>query len=334
MKILDEEKGFYKFKFKDGIGYASSKYIKIIKGEIGLDEDDKIQNDHVKYVSTNYYSSLQEYIRLQMDANPTRYTYEEFEQYINPQYSNNQFQFLRLDKFRTVDLQGTDHILKGKGILNGQASGFINAAKKYNIDPLFLVCQSLHETGNGTSKLAKGVIIKEIADENKPKYNSSGDLIGYEMIPLKKPVTVYNLFGIGAKDNLPNFPNRALILGTTYAYKKGWTNVPNAIEGAAEFLAKNYVHSSKYNQNTLYKMRYNQDTVYMWHQYATTPWYAESIGTMMKQYRYIYTGGEFLFDTPVFIDYKLKSFLKLPQQIDKNKLSSNEVHVSVDEKNK
>ena len=45
------------------------------------------------------------------------------------------------------------------------------------------------------------------------------------MIKLSKPVTVYNLFGIGAYDNLPTFTNRALILGTTYAYNKGWTSV-------------------------------------------------------------------------------------------------------------
>ena len=46
------------------------------------------------------------------------------------------------------------------------------------------------------------------------------------MIKLSKPVTVYNLFGIGAKDNSSVFPNRALILGTTYAYNRGWRS-PN-----------------------------------------------------------------------------------------------------------
>ncbi len=51
------------------------------------------------------------------------------------------------------------------------------------------------------------------------------------MIPLSKPVTVYNLFGIGAKDNSSVFPNRALILGTTYAYNRGWTSIENAIKG-------------------------------------------------------------------------------------------------------
>ncbi|MGL5244685.1 MAG: SH3 domain-containing protein, partial [Sarcina sp.] len=177
IKILDEINGFYKFEFKNGFGYASSEYIKIIKDEIGVDDNDKVQGENVKYTNTNYYISLNDYIKLQMDANPIRYTYDEFEQYINPKSTNNQLQFLRLDKFRPVNLEGTEHVLRGKGILSGQSQGFINAAKEHNLDPLFLICQSLHETGNGTSTLAKGVTITEIADENKPKYNSSGDLI-------------------------------------------------------------------------------------------------------------------------------------------------------------
>ena len=120
------------------------------------------------------------------------------------------------------------------------------------------------------------------------------------MIKLSKPVTVYNLFGIGAKDNSSVFPNRALILGTTYAYNRGWTSIENAIKGAAEFVSLNYVHSSRYSQNTLYKMRYNQNVSNIWHQYATTPWYASIIADIMRSYQDLYLENNFTFDVPVF----------------------------------
>ena len=41
------------------------------------------------------------------------------------------------------------------------------------------------------------------ADENKPIKDSSGKIIDYERIQLDKPVTVYNLFGIGLGIMLP-----------------------------------------------------------------------------------------------------------------------------------
>ena len=296
VEILGEENGFYKINYKGQEAYASKNYINIFDGNSTVNPGLDIGNAS----KTNYGVSLNEYIKLQQRNNPSNYSYSEFEKYINPAKATNKLQFLRIDKFRSVNVSGLSSRLNNKGVLTGQGQAFVNAARAFNIDPLYLVAQCLHETGNGTSKLAKGVTITEIADESRPIYNGNGQLVGYHMIKLSKPVTVYNLFGIGAKDNSSVFPNRALILGTTYAYNRGWTSIENAIKGAAEFVSLNYVHSSRYNQNTLYKMRYNQNISNIWHQYATTPWYASSIADIMSSYQDLYLENNFTFDVPVF----------------------------------
>ena len=298
VEIIGEENGFYKITYKGQEAYASKKYIDIFDGNSNVNPGLDIENAS----KTNYGVPLNEYIKLQQRNNPSNYSYSEFEKYINPAKATNKLQFLRIDKFRSVNVSGLSSRLSNKGVLTGQGQAFVNAARAFNIDPLYLVAQCLHETGNGTSKLAKGVTITEIADENRPIYNGNGQLVGYHMIPLSKPVTVYNLFGIGAKDNSSVFPNRALILGTTYAYNRGWTSIENAIKGAAEFVSLNYVHSSRYGQNTLYKMRYNQNVSNIWHQYATTPWYASSIADIMSSYQDLYLENNFTFDVPVFAE--------------------------------
>ncbi|EOU1841121.1 SH3 domain-containing protein [Clostridium perfringens] len=296
VEIIGEENGFYKITYKGQEVYASKNYINIFNSNSNVNPGLDIGNAS----KTNYGVSLNEYIKLQQRNNPSNYSHSELEKHINPAKATNKLQFLRIDKFRSVNVSGLSSRLSNKGVLTGQGRAFINAAKAFNIDPIYLVSQCLHETGNGTSKLAKGVTITEIADESRPIYNGTGQLVGYHMIKLSKPVTVYNLFGIGAKDNSSVFPNRALILGTTYAYNRGWTSIENAIKGAAEFVSLNYVHSSRYSQNTLYKMRYNQNVSNIWHQYATTPWYASSIADIMRSYQDLYLENNFTFDVPVF----------------------------------
>ncbi|WP_288678990.1 SH3 domain-containing protein [uncultured Clostridium sp.] len=296
VEIIGEENGFYKITYKGQEAYASKNYINIFNSNSNVNPGLDIGNAS----KTNYGVSLNEYIKLQQRNNPSNYSHSELEKYINPAKATNKLQFLRIDKFRSVNVSGLISRLSNKGVLTGQGQAFINAAKAFNIDPIYLVSQCLHETGNGTSKLAKGVTITEIADESRPIYNGTGQLVGYHMIKLSKPITVYNLFGIGAKDNSSVFPNRALILGTTYAYNRGWTSIENAIKGAAEFVSLNYVHSSRYSQNTLYKMRYNQNVSNIWHQYATTPWYASSIADIMRSYQDLYLENNFTFDVPIF----------------------------------
>ncbi|GAA0382731.1 glucosaminidase domain-containing protein [Paenibacillus motobuensis] len=41
------------------------------------------------------------------------------------------------------------------GVLKGQGDAFVQAGKKYGIDPALLAAIAIHETGNGTSNAAK-----------------------------------------------------------------------------------------------------------------------------------------------------------------------------------
>lgn len=232
-------------------------------------------------------------------------------------------QFLRIDKFRDINVDLLNSKLQGEGVLEGQGQAIYNASKKNNIDPVYFISQSILETGHGKSTLAKGVTITEIVDTNKPITDADGNITGYEMIQLDKPTTVYNLYGIGAYDNLPTMPNRALVLGTTRAYKEGWTSVEKAIDGAASFVSNNYIHSSKYNQNTVYKFRFNPVKENVWHQYATDIGYADKIGSLMNQFKGVYTGGEFTFDIPSYASTSAYSL----RNIDSNKID--ETHLSI-----
>ncbi|MCR6516459.1 SH3 domain-containing protein [Clostridium sp. LY3-2] len=337
--IKGEKNGFYRIQtnsIKDG--YASKDYIKLSDGTEGGTSSDGNGSVNVDFngpvVHTNYSMTLDDYIKLQQSRVPS-YSYSYFEQYINPERATNRYQFLRIDRFRDIDVTGLNSYLSSKdaGVLKGTASAFRSAAKNHNIDPIYFVSQSIHETGYGKSKLAKGVQISEIANPDKPIYNSKGQLIGYEMIKLSKPTTVYNLFGIGAYDNSDVFPNRALIMGTTYAYNKGWTSIEKAIDGAAEFVSLNYVNSSKYEQNTLYKMRYMQDTANVWHQYATSPWYAQSIGSQMSELSNLYkSGNEYLYDVPKFSSSRAISFKSIPNNTisKKENLPQSQTHVPLE----
>ncbi|WP_297632765.1 SH3 domain-containing protein [uncultured Clostridium sp.] len=220
---------------------------------------------------------------------------------INPQNAATDLEFLRIDQFRNVNFNAVQNLLNGKGVFSGQAAAFIGAAKQYNLDPVYLMSQSALETGWGTSNFAQGITITQIANENEPIYEN-GVLVGYQMINLPAPVTVYDLFGIGAYNASAYFPNKTTILATTYAYNHGWTNVSNAIYGAAAFLSNNYVHNPDIAQNTPYEIRYiDAPADDIWHQYATDITYAEQIAGLMSQNKDLYSEGDvFNFAVPQF----------------------------------
>ena len=281
--------------------YAPANYLTTLNQDSGSnDSSSNVTTPEGNTVYTKYSYSLDEYVKVQYDKNP-KYSKSEYENYINP-LKCNKFEFLRIDTFRNLDVNKLNSMLSSQnaGVLIGKGQAFLDTAKKYNIDPLYFVAQSVHETGYGKSTLAKGVTITEIADVDRPIKDSNGNITGYVMIPLESPTTVYNLYGIGAQDNLPTMPNRALILGTTHAYKQGWTSIEKAIDGAGKFVSSNYVHSTKYKQNTIYKFRYNPSSTYIWHQYATTPWYSRDIAKFMDKYQDLYIDKNFTFDKPLF----------------------------------
>ena len=288
VSIIGHVNDFYKISYNDSYAYVHKDYVGV-KATSDL-------NGRVSYLTTEYSYSLTKFAQIQQSY--TSGTLQSITSYLNPNNPANVnylLQYLRIDQFRSFDVAGLNKELQNKGVLHNQGQIFYNASRYYNIDPIFFVSQSIHETNWGTSNLAKGITITEIADENKPIKDSSGKIIDYERIQLDKPVTVYNLFGIGARDHAPR------LLGTTYAYKKGWTTPEKAIFGAAEFISLNYINSPKYQQNTPFKIKYNQLSANQWHQYATTPWYAYEIGNYMHRFAYLYDDDqEFLLDIPVY----------------------------------
>ncbi|WHY33814.1 SPOR domain-containing protein [Cytobacillus firmus] len=191
--------------------------------------------------------------------------------YLNPNNfsidNKDYFQFLKLSKSANLNVsEVNDKILSGKGILAGKGQAFIEAANKYNINELYLISHSLLETGNGTSKLATGVV-----------YNGR---------------TVYNMYGYGAYDSC------ALECGAKKAYELGWFTPEAAIIGGAQFISSGYIYNTTFQQDTLYKMRWNP--VQTWHQYATDiGWAYKQVSSIHNLYLLLdnYT---LYYDVPVY----------------------------------
>ncbi|MGL4991965.1 MAG: SH3 domain-containing protein [Sarcina sp.] len=308
--ITGEANNFYRVKLGKTYGFISQSYV-TVNDNSNNDSNSGSQVDNnsnanqgsnisTSTINTDYPISLNDYVNLEYNNWPL-FSKQQFMDAINPQLIDNMFEFLSINKYRPVSLGGLNNLLNGNGVLSGQGQAFINACQEYNIDPVYFVNQSILETGYGQSRLAKGVTISQIAIQSQPIYNSQGQLVGYQMQQLPHPVTVYNLFGIGAYDNSAAFPNRALILGTTYAYTHGWTSVSAAIAGAADFVSSSYINNNYYAQNTVYKLRFSPQISSIWHQYCTNVWYAKELADLMKQNSNLYLPGDhFTYDVPTF----------------------------------
>ncbi len=156
---------------------------------------------------------------------------------------------------------------------------FIDAAKRYNVNEVYLLAHAAVESAWGCSKLAQGSVS------------------GYQ--------GYVNFYGIGAYDIDPNNGGAAL------AKQKGWSSPERAILGAAEWISKNYVNSNNAqagSQNTLYKMRWDvlraEKGLDPWHQYATSLTWATGIAnTMSSCYSYLglnMAGTGLSFDVPAY----------------------------------
>lgn len=251
-----------------------------------------------------YPYSLKKYAKIQYRRVP-RVSYSKYRSYLDPAKDKTAgFQFLRVDRYRNVDTGIFKRYYKyliedycremdirvRKSCLYNKANVFLKAAKKYNLDPVYLVSQTFLESAYGTSELACGNRIKKVARRGYPRTRSGKFLTK----KIKKSVKVYNLYGIKAYDNDP------FVGGTSYAYYHKWTSVTRAIYGAASYLSGNYIRG-RYHQNTIYKMRFSPTKRGLWHQYATAPYYAESIGLRMYWMSTCYAkSAKFLYDFPRF----------------------------------
>ncbi|QLY79091.1 Ig-like domain-containing protein [Clostridium intestinale] len=248
---------------------------KVVKIQaIGYDgsQDEVITKINVMHSTTTYISypnTFNSYIDIQMEKKPLiqdkytllwRYaTRDEVAYYMNPTSFVNdpigKYMFLKLNYSDGIQPYQLNNILKGKGVLEGKGEAFIEAGKRANVNPIYLVAHALLETGNGTSNLARGAIKidkihVEFGNENSEVKNVEAKAI-------------YNMYGIGALDK------GADLWGSEKAYSEGWFTVEDAIIGGAKWIGNGYINSSTYNQNTLYKMRWDFSNSTMWHQYAT-----------------------------------------------------------------
>ena len=254
-----------------------------------------------KTVYTDYAYSLADYANLQY-KNVPRVSLEKYLSLLDPSKDTTKnMKFLRVDEYRPVNEKAftdlyqsmIESYCKATGrapsasVLYGKADVILKSAKKYKIDPVFLTTQTFHESAYGTSHLASGVKISRVALSGYPRDNHGK----FVTKALKNTATVYNLYGIKAYDADP------LVGGTSYAYYNGWTTPAKAIEGAASYLASNYIHGS-YNQNTPFKIRFSfRDRI--WHQYATGPTYAEDLARYMITMAGVYSvKAKFTYDLP------------------------------------
>ncbi|MBU3804604.1 MAG: N-acetylglucosaminidase [Candidatus Cellulosilyticum pullistercoris] len=194
----------------------------------------------------------------------------EIKQYFEPTAKNltdYKFQFLSLAAPAGISEEDARAYLEDKGILKGQEATFIAAAEANHINEIYLMAHACLETGNGTSKLSKGVVYKG--------------------------TVVYNMFGIKAVDSDP------LGEGAAYAYKMGWTTPEKAIMGGAKFISDEYINNDVYKQDTLYEMRWNPASPGN-HQYATDVAWAAKQAIRMKKIYECFKDPEVIFDIPIY----------------------------------
>ena len=243
---------------------------------------------HEEYLDTQIGKTYPTMSDIKKYSNPKNYSLSNTEQ---------KYQFLKLDSYRNINISELNEYLNTLPVKSGQtaifknqAQAFISAAKKNNIDPIYLVAHTMLETGYGSSTLAQGVVVTK---------DSAGNSVS--------PTKVHNLYGIGAIDA------SAVESGAKVAYSLGWTSIPKAIEGAAKWIAtgvsanpsvglkesQGYIHSEKFtHQYTLYSMRW--DYIYGWHQYASDPQWAIKISRLMSQLSYMYEGAKLTFENIIY----------------------------------
>lgn len=229
--------------------------------------------------------------------------------YVNPNNfpkdSREYYQFLVLSEpAGTVASELNSQFLKGKGTLEGQGDAFIEAASKHGINELYLISHAIHETGNGSSKLARGI---EVGLNKDKKPEMVTDKNRKDLTKIKK---TYNMFGVQAVDACPEK------CGSEYAYEQGWFKPHDAIVGGAAFISENYIQNKDLPLNTLYKMRWNPESKeagVLGRQYAThVEWATIQARNLADMYNKL-SSYRARFDVPAFVSQPGKTSLPKPE---------------------
>jgi beta-N-acetylglucosaminidase len=271
--IQGESNGWYKITANGHTGWVSGSYVVLIGNiqtmptlsttieitgnnlRVRSTPVDGMELDHVYAGEVYTYQSIsaEGWYKITTKNGYTGWVSNDYAKRVNS-ISRGLYQFLILSGTSGISSSDLNTELSGKGILAGKGQAFLEAGRDNNINEIYLLSHALLETGNGTSVLANGVNVTVV-----------------DGAPVT-PMVVYNMFGIGARDE------DAVRLGAEYAYKQGWFTPEAAIIGGAKWIADAYINNASFRQDTLYKMRWNPATPGC-HQYAT------DIGWALKQTR-------------------------------------------------
>ncbi|WP_436513655.1 SH3 domain-containing protein [Clostridium thermobutyricum] len=301
VQVISRINGWYEIEFGGSVGYIRPDFVNTNGANIPTAKSVANKANTIT-VNANYPNTMKKYVAGELkefDAiHGNKLTKSQLESYskqlstaINPKAADTMFEFLEINKFRNVNVDELNTALENMGVFKGQGQAFVNAAKKYGMDPIYLLSQSILETNHGHSNFANGITIDSIQHITK---NKEGKIIKITNEKLSKPVTVYNFFGIGAYNSDPNY-------ALTYAYNHGWFTPADAIEGGAKMLHDDYLYN-EVKQVTPYEIRYiNGTNDQMWHQYSSDIQYAQTLGELIKQYSYLYNSNDtFTFGIPKF----------------------------------
>lgn len=197
------------------------------------------------------------------------------------------YEFMSLYGIQSVTAADINEMLTTCGVLTGQGQAVVDAAARYNINPVYLAAHMRVESGNGTSTLAKGVQVAA---------GTYTDFYG-RTVTVASSGTYYNFWGIHADDG------NWLADGSEYAASQNWNTVAAAIAGGAQWISRNYINNSQlntasfngyYDQPTLYEMRWDPEGTALHNargssEYATDLDWAFSIAQIMAQYSDIFT---------------------------------------------
>ncbi len=239
---------------------------------------------------TVYPYSLDQAVANQVACNSS-YTSAEYRSAMNPggvSYGSSGFnQFMRLDggysgvtasqidAFIEKNCLYQEKVTGRRSTLRGLGSAIVDVSKSTGVNEAYILAHAILESGWGCSVLA------------------TGNVVGYQ--------GYYNFFGIGAYDTDP------LNGGAALAKLNAWTTPALAIQGGAQWIAKNYI-TRAFNagagyyvrQNTLYKMRFAPGLNNTWHQYATSLTWPRSIASLISNV-YIYAGQKSVaYDVPLY----------------------------------
>lgn len=197
---------------------------------------------------------------------------------VDPRNSTNYsdiFQFMQLS-YSDCNVQTLKAMVTGTFLNNDSyINTIIDSAKKYNVNPYYIVARILQEQGKGGSTLSEG-----------RGYN--GQYVGY-----------YNVFNIGANGN---GKENVILNGLRKAQSYEWTSIEKSIAGGTEIIAQSYISRG---QDTLYFQKFdveNSDGNLYWHQYMQNILAAQNEGqTLRKTFESVGSvDAEYTFIIPVY----------------------------------